>query len=193
MHIVHFLGVPGAGKSTIINRLCQEHPLCRNLYIGQIIRDEIQRQTPLGREMQLMLSQANVLSADAIVSLFRREINQHEAMGVSILFVDGFPRSADQACAYLQHFGHPSLAICLTAPVETITERLIARQQSSAARLDDTEDIIHQRIAKSWEHVQPGLDVYMNNGCKVEIVDGSGCPDIVYTTVLKTLNKHRII
>lgn len=193
MRIIHFLGVPGAGKSTVISRLCLEHPLCTTLYIGQIVREEIQKQTPLGRELQLMLSQANVLPADAIVPLFQQEIKRHEAARTSILLVDGFPRSADQARAYLQHFGHPSLTLCLTAPTEIITERLMTRQQSATSRLDDTEEIIQQRIAKAWEHVQPGLDVYIKNNCKVETIDSSGCFDEVYASVTGVLSKYEII
>lgn len=193
MRIVHFLGMPGAGKSTIINQLCQDYPLCRHFYIGQIVREEIQKQTPLGQEMQLMLNQANVLPADVIISLFQSNIKQYKTSGTSTLFVDGFPRSADQACAYLQYFGCPDLTIYITAPVEIITERLMARQQSSTSRLDDTIDIIHQRVTKLWEHVQPGLDVYINNGCKVKTVDGSGCPGDVYASILKVLGEHNIL
>lgn len=193
MRIVHFLGVPGTGKSTVISRLCQEYPLCATLYVGQIVREEIQRQTPLGKEMQLMLAQGTVLSADIIMPILQQEIAQHKAAGTAILLVDGFPRSADQARAYLQHFGSPTLTVCLSASDEIVAKRLVTRQQSPTLRLDDTKDIIQRRIEKAREHVQPGLDVYIEHGCKVENIDSGGCLDEVCSSVLKVLHKHKVI
>ncbi|ESU36231.1 Adenylate kinase [Giardia duodenalis] len=193
MRIVHFLGVPGAGKSTVIGRFCQEYPLCASLYIGQIVREEIQRQTPLGQEMQLMLAQGNVLSGDAVIPILQQEIAHHEATGTAVLFVDGFPRSDDQARAYLLHFGSPTLTLCLSASDEVIAERLMTRQQSTTLRLDDTKDIIQRRIEKAREHVQPGLDVYIEHNCKVEIIDSSGYLDEVCSSVLKVLHKHKVL
>ena len=56
-----FIGKPGAGKGTITQNLMKEDSNFLQLSTGDLLREEVKRGTPLGKEIDELLKQGNLL------------------------------------------------------------------------------------------------------------------------------------
>lgn len=84
------LGPPGAGKGT------QGALLSRTLGLpkfatGDLLRDAVQRGTPLGRQAKSIMEAGHLVSDDIILGVVREELAKPEAMG-GVIF-DGVVRT----------------------------------------------------------------------------------------------------
>jgi nucleoside-triphosphate--adenylate kinase len=123
---VVILGAPGGGKGTISKYLLRDFPL-RHISTGDILRQHISMQTPLGKSAESIVK-AGGLVPDALI--FDAMDQQIEAMSssdsqISLLF-DGFPRTLPQA-EMLQRKHAISAVISLEIPHETVIDRMSKR------------------------------------------------------------------
>ena len=85
------LGPPGSGKGTISERLAQEFKLF-HLSVGGVLREEVSKDTTLGREIKKYMDKGRLVPHKLVVELVKLEIAKKKKY-----LLDGFPRSVDQA------------------------------------------------------------------------------------------------
>lgn len=94
MHNLLFIGPPGAGKGTqaklIADRLSLVH-----LATGDLLRDALKRETPLGLEAQGYMDAGNLVPDELVLSIVDAYLAE-QAGERGVLF-DGFPRTLVQA------------------------------------------------------------------------------------------------
>ena len=150
------LGGPGAGKGTQAQHLCRhfEIPL---ISTGDILRQAIAAQTPLGQQVQSFVEEGELVPDETMIQLMRQRLLQADASRGWVL--EGHPRTAFQAEELdflLEDLNqHLNWAIWLDAPNDVLMSRSIARQ-----RYDDTPEIVQHRIELFYEYTMPMLDYY---------------------------------
>lgn len=92
MNII-LLGAPGAGKGTQA-RLIQEYHHLTLISTGDILRDEIERKTPLGLQVKETMAGGGYPSDDIILQIFEESLLSRKDEGV---ILDGLPRTLNQA------------------------------------------------------------------------------------------------
>lgn len=107
--IILVIGGPGSGKGVLSRRLETE---CNVVHLssGSLLREEVQRQTPLGRQVQDMISQGQLVSSAIMVALMKKRMRDHPGKRV---LLDGFPRSPENAHDLVTLCGKPELALHL--------------------------------------------------------------------------------
>ena len=85
------LGPPGSGKGTVSERLVQDYNLI-HISAGEILREEVQKQTTLGKEIKKYIEKGNL-----VPDQFVAEIVKLGAKGKKNYILDGFPRTIAQA------------------------------------------------------------------------------------------------
>lgn len=95
MHII-LLGPPGAGKGTQATFISQQFGIPK-IATGDILRDAIKRNSPLGMAVQKIMDQGKLVSDDIILELVKDRLKQPDCK-TGFLF-DGFPRTLVQANA----------------------------------------------------------------------------------------------
>ena len=90
MYII-MLGAPGSGKGTIGNEICNKYNLT-HLSTGDIFRDEIKRQTELGKKANEYISKGNLVPDEITIEMVKGKLENLDG----VLF-DGFPRTINQA------------------------------------------------------------------------------------------------
>jgi adenylate kinase len=175
------LGPPGAGKGTQAKNLA-EFLHIPHISTGDILRQAIKDQTPLGLKAQVYMDKGELVPDQLVEDLVKERLNQADAQNGWIL--DGFPRKVTQA-AFLEELlttigQGGEKVVNLDAPDETVISRLLGR-----GRKDDSEDVIRRRLEVYREETAPLIDYYGARH-KLLTVKGNQSPEEV-TTELQNL------
>ena len=176
-------GPPGSGKGTQAARLEKELGI-HHLSTGAILRGEVAKNTPLGKEVGRVMAAGDLIPDELIVDVVRARLPEAEK-GVGAL-LDGFPRTVAQARALdamLQDEGHKvDFIVALNVPEDALVDRLLHRAEVEG-RTDDTREVIAERMREYHKLTEAVLDHYRKQGVPSRHVDGTGTPDQVYERV----------
>ena len=134
-------GPPGAGKGTQAEFI-SKHFSIPHISTGDIFRENIRNQTPLGIEAKRFSEAGNLVPDSVTIAMVRDRLSKQDCVNGFLL--DGFPRTtaqADEFDAILRDL-HTSLdaVINLVVPDEELVERL-----SKRGRADDSVDTVLHR------------------------------------------------
>ena|SRR3989338_8700940 len=90
------LGPPGAGKGTHAKILSERYRI-PHISTGDLLRDEIERGTPLGKRAQSFIDSGKLVPDEVVIDMMGERLEQTDAQNGFIL--DGFPRTVEQAKA----------------------------------------------------------------------------------------------
>ena len=122
-HLV-IVGRPGSGKGTQGARLAVALGLA-HLSTGAALRRNIELDTELGRLARPFVEEGELVPDDVMLRVVERALDAPEVRERGFL-LDGFPRTAEQAAAFLD--GQPTrldAAIDLDLPVDEARRRLL--------------------------------------------------------------------
>jgi adenylate kinase len=151
-----FLGPPGAGKGTQ-SKLLAEFQKIPHISTGDILRQAILDQTPLGIKAQNYMDKGELVPDELVQDLVQERLNQPDAQNGWIL--DGFPRKVTQAVfleELLLKIGQgEARVINLDAPDVVVITRLLGR-----GRKDDSQEVISRRLEVYRHDTAPLIEYY---------------------------------
>ena len=183
-------GPPGAGKGTQSKKLAEKYGL---VYIstGELIRDEIKKDTEMGRIAKPYIASGNVVPDEIAVKLIERKIAAHSnARG---FIFKGFPLTIAQAYIFdgvlKRHNTSLSAVIEITSSTLLSIKRLTARSKTSAARIydQDTDVIIHR--LEVFEQRTAILKDYYQKKNLLQTICGDGEADEVFERLSQVIEK----
>lgn len=182
-------GPPGSGKGTQSTNLLRTYGLY-HLSTGDLLRDEVSRQTPLGVEAQKYMDQGLLVPDEVVIGMISSKIDEDpEARGY---IFDGFPRTRAQAEALdkLLEFKNTQihLVLSLHVPEAELTRRIVGRGLHSG-RMDDNEETAGKRIAEYHLKTTPVSDHYAALG-RLENIKGDGSIDDTFKLLTKQIDKY---
>ena len=161
---------PGAGKGTQ-GALIAAHFDIPHIATGELLRDHVARQTPLGRAVQAYLDRGELAPDEIVLDMVRQAMIAAKASGGGYV-LDGIPRNLEQArAAYkigLELGMTADVALHLQADDAELTRRLLARA-ALEHRSDDTAEVIAQRLALYHEVTFPIVAWYRDRGILVSV------------------------
>src|SRR4051812_30534780 len=155
-------GPPGSGKGTQSENLIVKYNL-KHLSTGDLLRSEINNQTPLGVEAKSFIDKGHLVPDEVVIGMISSALDAYP--NTKGFLFDGFPRTSAQAEALdkLLELKKTSIAVMLALEVseEELVKRLLKRGQTSG-RSDDTNDsVIRERINEYHRKTAPVADHYM--------------------------------
>ncbi len=168
------LGPPGCGKGTQA-KLIQKDFDVEYIYPGAILREEIKKDTPIGRAVKDDVESGELVPTNFVTELVKLTAENHDKY-----LIDGFPRSMEE----VNHMGDLQIdfVLYINIPEEEVVTRLLKR-----GRKDDTKETIAERYQVYQEETEPVLEFYRKKGILKE-VDGVGSIEEVYERVKSLLN-----
>ena len=189
MYII-MLGAPGTGKGTIGNEICEKYNLT-HLATGDIFRDEIKRETPLGKKANEYISKGELVPDEVTIAMVEGKLDE-----MKDVLLDGFPRTIAQAEALKEYLNknnkNITAVINLNVPDEDIIKRTSSRvicsnKECGASyntifmppkvegicdkcgsplikRKDDNPETIKERLNVYYKNTQPLIDYYEKEG-----------------------------
>ena len=119
------MGPPGAGKGTQAALLSLELGI-PSISTGQILREEIQRQSPLGMQVKNIIEAGGLIDDALIANIVSNRLAKSDCVEGYIL--DGFPRTLPQAHAMKERGIEVEALVYLKISDEVIIERLSGRR-----------------------------------------------------------------
>ncbi len=212
MRIILF-GSPGVGKGTQA-KILSAHYSIPHISTGDILRQAVKDQTPLGIQAQSILNKGELVSDEIMTGLVKDTLKQPRCNKGFIL--DGFPRTAAQAIALDRLLVELNIkdviTIAITADEEDLVKRLSNRracrkcgniftlneihgktscpvcsaENSFYQRDDDTEKVIRHRMEVFRTTTRPVLDYYEEKN-NVIYINGSAPIEIVTKNILAAI------
>jgi adenylate kinase len=167
MKIILF-GPPGVGKGTQAKLLVEEFH-CAHISTGDLLREAVKNQTPLGIKAKTYMDVGNLVPDDIMIGLIEEVLKSEEAQDNFIL--DGFPRTLPQARSLDALFeklaikldGVISIDVVNDEIVRRLSQRRLCRNCGYIYTLDRIES--DQTTCK-----QCGGEIYQRNDDKPEAV-----------------------
>jgi adenylate kinase len=178
-----FLGPPGSGKGTQA-KLLQRRLGAVPIGTGDILRDAIRRQTPLGKKVEAYLP-AGLLVPDELVNAIVEE--RFVASDRPNSFVmDGYPRTVPQAVNFESVLRTAELGIdyvvLFTVPDAEVMRRLAGRRLAEKRR-DDVDDTVRKRLVEYVHNTAPLIEHYRRQGILRDI-DATADVETVYQSIV---------
>lgn len=193
MKNIVIFGGPGSGKGTQSARMIDDYGLY-HISTGELLRDHIKRDTPLGRKANEYISKGQLIPDDLVISLIEETLDNTAKDKKGVIF-DGFPRTIPQAEALaelLRKRGSDLHAVVgLEVPDEELIERMLNRHDGSG-RNDDNPETIKKRLDVYHSQTQPLREHYKKQG-KYIPVNGTGHVNDIFNSIkegLKGIGLH---
>ena len=154
-------GPPGSGKGTISDLLVKKYNL-QHLSTGEVLREEIKSGSELGKEIDSLISNGNLVPDHKMIHLIEHYLDDLKEDCPGVIF-DGYPRTVEQAEALtlmLKRRKMDAVMIELYAAEDVIVERLLNRGKISG-RADDNYRTIKKRIHIYHEVTMPVSEYYI--------------------------------
>lgn len=209
------LGPPGAGKGTQAVRIVEKYGI-PHISTGDIFRDNIKRQTELGKKAQEYMNKGELVPDDLVIEIATDRLLRDDCKKGFLL--DGFPRTVYQAeklDEFMQaHGGKIDHVINLEVDDDLLIFRLTGRRvckQCGASfhvvnippkvegicdrcggelvqRADDTEETVKNRITVYKEQTMPLIDYYTKAN-NITTLDGSIPLDQCFAEIVEVLGE----
>ncbi|KAI9149151.1 adenylate kinase [Paramyrothecium foliicola] len=193
------IGPPGAGKGTQAPKI-KERFSCCHLATGDMLRSQVAKKTPLGREAKKIMDQGGLVSDDIMIGMIKEELNTNkECQGGFIL--DGFPRTVPQAEGLdamlkerkqsLQHAIELQIddsLLHLQPPKDYMKDDVTG--EPLVQRSDDNADALKKRLVTYHKQTAPVVDYYRSTGIWKGI-DASQEPGQVWKHVLQIVDSNK--
>ena len=170
MNIVIF-GPPGAGKGTQSNIIVEKFNY-HQLSTGELLRNEIQNKTKLGKEISSIIKDGNLVSDKIVGDLIEKYLSNK--IYKNRLIFDGYPRNLTQAKnldLLLNKYDQKiNIVLKLNVGLETIKKRILERKDLEN-RIDDNEQIAIKRFINYENNIKPVVDFYKQSNL-LKVVNG---------------------
>ena len=164
-----YLGGPGSGKSTH-SKYISKHFDIPHIYPGDMLRKSDDS------EVKELLAKGEFAPLDMVVKLINREI----AKAPDGYVLDGFPRNLEQLKEMHDANIEINRVIYLDVSVDEVIRRLTSR-----GRVDDTPEIIKNRLKVYKRETGPVVDYYKGKKEFYSIKAEGGTPEAIANKIIK--------
>ena len=210
MNII-LLGAPGAGKGTQASKITERYNV-PHISTGDIFRENIKNQTPIGIIAKHYIDQGHLVPDDVTCEIVEERLAEDDCKNGFML--DGFPRTIVQA-EELDQMKHIDLVINIDVDFSLLLDRLCGRRvckdcgesyhisrlngKTDCARCggelyqrkDDNPETVQSRLTVYHAQTAPLIEYYKRKGLLFN-VPGNSTPDDVFEEVSKKLDTLKI-
>ena len=208
---VILIGPPGSGKGTQATLICERYGIPW-ISTGDILRAAVKAGTPLGAQVQALLSAGALVEDTLMIDLVRERLARTDTAAGFVL--DGFPRTLAQAAALDVIVGAtPMRAIVLEVPEAELERRLTSRRICTRCKTlttsrslygseeelcskcgavlitrdDDNLETIRRRLEHYRTLTEPLVAHYRERGA-LATIDGTRQPAEVTAAIIRVLD-----
>lgn len=210
------MGPPGSGKGTQAPKIKDKYCVC-HLSTGDMLRDQVSKGTPLGKEAKKIMDSGGLVSDEIMVNMIKDQLESNKECAKGFI-LDGFPRTVTQAEKLDEMLKQKKQDLDLATElmiddnllVSRITGRLIHPASGRSyhrefappkspmkdditgepliARSDDNADTLRKRLIGYHQQTDPVAQYYKRRGIWVGI-DAAQSQSTVWNSLLSAFQK----
>ncbi|XP_043860356.1 adenylate kinase isoenzyme 5 isoform X2 [Dromiciops gliroides] len=142
--IIFVIGGPGSGKGTQCEKLVQKYGLT-HICTPELLRGELAAATGKGLLMREHLERGEPAPPGIVLGLLKEAVAAHLGGDTRGFLIEGYPQEVKQGQEFERRIGEPHLVICMECSADTMTSRLLQRNQ------DDRPEAIPKRIQAYYQ------------------------------------------
>nr|XP_021505309.1 adenylate kinase isoenzyme 5 [Meriones unguiculatus] len=174
--IIFLMGGPGSGKGTQCEKLVEKYGFT-HLSTGELLRQELASESERSKLIRDIMERGDLVPSGVILELLK------EAMVASLgntkgFLIDGYPREVKQGQEFGRRIREPHLVICMDCSADTMTSRLLQREQSGRHG-EDTANTIARRL-EAYHRASIPVVAYYETKTQLWKVNAEGTPDQVF-------------
>ena len=207
------IGPPGSGKGTQAKYLVEKFSIPQ-ISTGDMLRENAQNRTPLGKEAQKFMMDGQLVPDSIILDMIAKRLDERDCSNGYIL--DGFPRTIPQAEGLdnlLDGMNQKlDYVVVMDVPDNLIITRLSNRRSCKECghvynlifeppanagkcnkcseelylRDDDNPTTIKERLTVFHQQTEPVIKYYSNQGI-TKVIDSKGSIDAIRTEILNNI------
>ena len=207
------IGPPGGGKGTQAKYLVEKFSIPQ-ISTGDMLRENAQNGTPLGKEAQKFMTDGQLVPDSVILDMMAKRLDERDCSNGYIL--DGFPRTIPQAEGLdnlLDGMNQKlDYVVVMDVPDNLIITRLSNRRSCKECghvynlifeppanagkcnecseelylRDDDNPATIQERLTVFHQQTEPVIKYYSNQGI-TKVIDSKGSIDAIRTEILNNI------
>ena len=177
--MIVFFGPAGAGKSVQGNLLAARNDW-RWLGAGQLLRDS---KDP---ELLARMSTGKLVDPEIVNRVMGEALNRANCKNVKQVILDGYPRQLAQAKWLIENKQNHGRNVDLVIVLEVPRSELM-RQLEIRGRLDDTPEVIDERLRIYRQEMYPVLNYFNENGVRIAHIDGTGTVGQVHDRIMEEI------
>lgn len=182
-------GPPGSGKGTQSERLIEKYRF-KHLSTGDLLRQEIAMQTPLGMEAKSFMDKGQLVPDEVVIGMISTALETHK--DVTGFLFDGFPRTTAQAEALdkLLDFNKTGIGVvvALHVPEEELISRMVSRAKTSGRSDDADENVQRKRLEVYTRDTLPVAGHY-DGYKKVVNIEGVGTVEEIFNKICAVIDE----
>ncbi len=196
-NVIVLFGKPGAGKGTRLSEFLEgREEQFEVLSVGNLLRRARKERTELGKKAEEYMDSGELVPDEVINKIVFEGINEAK----KTVFIDGFPRTIEQAKAMLDEGIYPDLVVEFFVEDDVVIQRAKDRIVCDkcgesytinyfkspkvkgicdkcggklSRREDDKEDVVRNRLEVYKEKTYPALKVLAEKNIKIYTIDNS--------------------
>ena len=186
MSLIILVGPPGAGKGTQASNLVKAYKNIHWISMGDLLRDQISKNTFIGKKASSYLSQGKLAPDDLLVDMLFGEIDRNSNYHI---ILDGYPRNLNQAKTLTQSKYELSFVLHLSVEVKELKKR-IAKRLTVEKRNDDSPEKLAVRL-QIYEQEMQTVYSYLQNQAKLDFhsIKATGKIDNILQEIKNLLEK----
>jgi adenylate kinase len=183
---INLFGQYASGKGTQRKLLMKKYNL-GSLETGEIIRQEIEKKSQIGREMDVFIAKGQLVPDQYIIKMIDDFFDTHEESD-GVVF-DGLPRTLiqkDLFDAELAKYKKKVLNIEIVISDEVSLKRQLLRNEE---RADKDPKIAKARLAQFHKFVRPVIEKYAQEGNMLR-VNGEDSVENIFAAICKIVDEY---
>ncbi|KAL3289417.1 hypothetical protein HHI36_022842 [Cryptolaemus montrouzieri] len=186
--VVFVLGPPGAGKGTQCQKIVEKYGYV-HLSAGDLLREERAKPgSQFGELIENYIREGKIVPVEITCSLLEKAM---ESSGKEKFLIDGFPRSQNNLDGWNNTVAKRVkllFVLYFDCPLETCTERCLARGAAGSGRSDDNVESLNKRVQTFLSETDPIIQHYKKLNL-VETVDATKPAEQVFQSVSDIFDK----
>jgi adenylate kinase len=185
--LILLIGAPGSGKTTDGSAIAKNHPEITAYSIGQLLEDEANKETKLGKINNDYISKGELIPTAIVIDTIMEAVKNAPT---DIVLLDGFPRKEKQMKIFADILS-ANHTIELDSVIEIRVSEAVARERvlNRSNRADDQEEIFDNRM-KIYQETISNIEKFYDHENLLKIINGEQEVSAVINEIDEFLKSH---
>jgi len=185
--LILLIGAPGSGKTTDGSAIAKNHPEITAYSIGQLLEDEANQETKLGKINNDYISKGELIPTAIVIDTIMEAVKNAPT---DIVLLDGFPRKEKQMKIFADILS-ANHTIELDSVIEIRVSEAVARERvlNRSDRADDQEEIFNNRM-KIYQETISNIEEFYDHDNLLKIINGEQEVSAVINEIDEFLKSH---